>query len=100
MGCHMALNRFGIAPNPDKLLAILPADFVKLDAQLTTGIADDDRKEKRLNQLIELIRDQGKASIAINVEDARTLSVLWTAGLDYVQGNFLQRPSPTLDPVQ
>ena len=100
MGCHMALNRFGVSPNPDKLLATLPADFVKLDAQLTTGIADDDRKEKRLNQLIELIRDQGKASIAINVEDARTLSVLWTAGLDYVQGNFLQRPSPTLDPVQ
>ena len=100
MGCHMALNRFGAAPNPDKLLAILPADFVKLDAQLTTGIADDDRKEKRLNQLIELIRDQGKASIATNVEDARTLSVLWTAGIDYVQGNFLQRPSATLDPVQ
>ena len=100
IGCHMALNRFGVSSNPDKLLAILPADFVKLDAQLTTGIADDNRKEKRLNQLIELIRDQGKGSIATNVEDARTLSVLWTAGIDYVQGNFLQRPSPTLDPVQ
>ncbi len=100
IGCHMALNRFGVAPNPDKLLAILPADFVKLDPQLTNGIADDDRKEKRLNQLIEAIRGQFKCSIATTVEDARTLSVLWTAGIDYVQGNFLQQPSPSLDPVQ
>lgn len=100
IGCQMALNRFGVAPNPDKLLAILPADFVKLDPALTNGIADDDRKEKRFNQLIEVIRGQFKGSIATNVEDARTLSVLWTAGIDYVQGNFLQRPSPSLDPVQ
>jgi EAL domain-containing protein (putative c-di-GMP-specific phosphodiesterase class I) len=100
IGCRMAINRFGISPHPDKLLANLPADFIKLDAQLTAGIADDDRKERRITQLIELIRDQGKSSIATNVEDARTLSVLWTAGIDYVQGNFLQRPSPTLEPIQ
>jgi EAL domain-containing protein (putative c-di-GMP-specific phosphodiesterase class I) len=36
-------------------------------------------------------------TIATGVEDARTLSVLWTAGVDYVQGNFLQKPSPTIE---
>lgn len=100
MGCHMALNRFGKTHAPLKPLVPLPADFVKLDPQLTHGITDDDRKEKRLHQFLEVIRNQSKGSIATNVEDARTLSVLWTAGIDYVQGNFLQRPSPTLDPVQ
>lgn len=100
LGCHLALNRFGIAPHPDRLLTGLPADYVKLDAQLTAGIADDERKEQQLHQLVGLIRSQGKASIATNIEDARTLSVLWTVGVDFVQGNFLQRPAPTLEPVQ
>lgn len=100
IGCRMAINRFGGSPQSDRLLANLPADFIKLDAQLTAGLADDDRKQQRLSQLVELIREQGKASIATNVEDARTLSVLWTANIDYVQGNFLQKPSPTLDNVQ
>ncbi len=99
VGCQMAINRFGVAANPEKLLTRLPTDFVKLDAQLTAGVADDDRKQNRLTQLIKLIRDQGKGSIATNIEDARTLSVLWTAGVDYVQGNFLQRPTPSLAPL-
>lgn len=100
LGCHLAINRYGIAPSPERLLASLAADYVKLDAQLTAGIADDERKEQQLSQRIDLIRAQGKASIATNIEDARTLSVLWTVGVDYVQGNFLQRPAPTLEPIQ
>ena len=100
LGCHLALNRFGIAPHPDRLLTGLAADYVKLDAQLTAGIADDERKEQQLTQLVGLIRTQGKASIATNIEDARTLSVLWTVGVDFVQGNFLQRPAPTLESIQ
>lgn len=100
LGCHTAFNRYGGSPRSEKLLASLPVDFVKLDAQLTTGIADDERKEQQLGQLIDKIRAQGKASIATNIEDAGTLSILWTAGVDYVQGNFLQRPSPHLEPIQ
>lgn len=100
LGCHLALNRFGIAPHPDRMLTGLAADYVKLDAQLTAGIADDERKEQQLTQLVGLIRGQGKASIATNIEDARTLSVLWTVGVDFVQGNFLQRPAPTLESIQ
>ena len=89
-------DRFG----DDVDWAGLAADYVKLDAQLTAGIADDERKEQQLTQLVGLIRTQGKASIATNIEDARTLSVLWTVGVDFVQGNFLQRPAPTLEPIQ
>ena len=100
IGCRMAINRFGGGSQAERLLASLPADFIKLDAQLTAGIVDGDRKQQRLSQLVELIRAHGKGSIATNVEDARTLSVLWTANIDYVQGNFLHQPSPNLDAVQ
>jgi len=100
LGCRVAINRFGFSQKPERLFNSLRVDFIKLDAQLISGIADDDPKFKRLQKLAEVIRDQGSISIATNIEDARTLSFLWTAGIDYVQGNFLQRPAPTLDLIQ
>ena len=35
--------------------------------------------------------------IATDLEDGGSLTVLWTVGIDYVQGDFLQCPSPTMD---
>jgi EAL domain-containing protein (putative c-di-GMP-specific phosphodiesterase class I) len=47
--------------------------------------------------LANLAREFNVKTVVTGVEDARSLTILWTAGVDYVQGNFLQRPSPTLD---
>ena len=55
-------------------------------------------KQKRLAELAAAARESGMKTVVTGVEDARTLTVLWTAGIDYVQGNFLQKPSPTIEP--
>jgi EAL domain-containing protein (putative c-di-GMP-specific phosphodiesterase class I) len=36
-------------------------------------------------------------SIASFVEDANSLAVLWQCSVDFIQGHFLQAPSPKLD---
>ena len=79
------------------MLASLPTDFVKLAPELAAGLADDEAKQKELAQLVAAAQEAGVKTIATGVEEARTLSVLWTAGVDYVQGNFLQKPSPTVE---
>jgi len=38
-----------------------------------------------------------KMCIAEFVQDAHSLAVLWQSGINYIQGNFLQEPSATLD---
>jgi multidomain signaling protein FimX len=95
--CRVAINRFGATERPEMLLQALPLDFVLLRPGLAQGLADDAAKQQRLLQLATLAREFNVKSVVTGVEDARALTVLWTAGVDYVQGNFLQRPSTTLE---
>lgn len=95
--CRVAINRFGATERPEMLLQALSLDFVLLRPMLAQGLADDTAKQQRLLQLATLAREFNVKSVVTGVEDARALTVLWTAGVDYVQGNFLQRPSTTLE---
>jgi EAL domain-containing protein (putative c-di-GMP-specific phosphodiesterase class I)/GGDEF domain-containing protein/PAS domain-containing protein len=95
--CRVALNRFGLGPNPETILKTLRMDFVKFAPELGHNLAEDEAKQRRLLELTHLARDAGVRSVVTGVEDARTLTVLWTAGIDYVQGNFLQRPAATIE---
>jgi multidomain signaling protein FimX len=95
--CRVAINRFGATERPEMLLQALALDFVLMRPGLAQGLADDAAKQQRLLQLATLAREFNVKSVVTGVEDARALTVLWTAGVDYVQGNFLQRPSTTLE---
>lgn len=95
--CRVAVNHFGASENPQMLLQGLPLDFVMLLPDFAQGLADDPNKQQRLVSLAKLAREFNVKTVVTGVEDARSLTILWTAGVDYVQGNFLQRPSPTLE---
>jgi len=95
--CRVAVNRFGATDHPQMLFQGLSLDFVLLLPEFAQGLADDKDKQQRLLTLANLAREFNVKSVVTGVEDARALTILWTAGVDYVQGNFLQRPSPTLE---
>jgi EAL domain-containing protein (putative c-di-GMP-specific phosphodiesterase class I) len=95
---RVAINQFGHEPNPERLLERVPPDFVKFAPDFALDLADDAEKQDRLAKLTRLARSYGARTIVTGVEDARALTVLWGAGIDYVQGNFLQGPSASLDP--
>ena len=95
--CRVAVNRFGATAHPQALFQGIPLDFVLLQPDFARGLADDRDKQHRLLSLANLAREYNVKSVVTGVEDARALTILWTAGVDYVQGNFLQRPSPTLE---
>lgn len=95
--CRVAVNRFGGVERPELLLQGLSLDYVLLQTSFAQDLADDPAKQQQLIALATLAREFNVKSIVTGVEDARALTVLWTAGVDYVQGNFLQRPSPTLE---
>lgn len=95
--CRVAINRFGANDRPEILLQAIPIDFVLFQPDYAQGLADDPDKQQRLLGLANLAREYNVKSVVTGVEEARTLTILWSAGVDYVQGNFLQRPSPTLE---
>jgi EAL domain-containing protein (putative c-di-GMP-specific phosphodiesterase class I) len=95
--CRIALTRCGQSDNPDTLMESLPLDFLLFSHDFARGLAEDKAKQQQLTAFARLAREFNVKSIVTGVEDARALTVLWTAGIDYVQGNFLQRPSPSIE---
>ncbi len=96
--CKVAINNFGLGPSPEILLDSLPANYIKFAPEFGYHLADDAIKQKKLMELAAIVREAGRRSVVTGVEDARTLTILWSAGIDYVQGNFLQNPSPDIEP--
>lgn len=93
VNCQVALDRFGLLPKPETLLDQLPLDFVRLAPSFVEKLASDQHKQDVLYGMHQLILSHGMQTIATGVEDSNSLSVLWTLGVGYIQGNFLQEPS-------
>lgn len=92
MGCGVLVSRFGTGPQSAAILQHVQADYVKLDLEVVSGIARDQARQKSLASLTEALRERGIRSLAPQVEDANAMAVLWQAGVDFLQGNYLQEP--------
>ena len=51
---------------------------------------------KELRDLVTLAHERSMQVIAPRVEDARGAAALWSAGVDFIQGNFVQRAAHDL----
>ncbi|MBK1632853.1 hypothetical protein CKO31_19295, partial [Thiohalocapsa halophila] len=72
-------------------------DFLQLAPSLAAGLSGDKHKQQRLLELTRLARARQARTIVTGVEDNQSLSFLWDAGVEYVQGNQLQAPASGLD---
>lgn len=94
--CQVALVQFGCTLNPFNTLKHLDIDFVKIDGSFTKELSVAENQEMLKETLMKL-HAQSKQSIVPFVESATTLSVLWQAGVNYIQGHYLQGPSQTMN---
>jgi diguanylate cyclase (GGDEF)-like protein len=90
LGISCLLTRVTMTPETEQVIHHLPIRFIKLDNSLLNNPGED------VQQLIELAHSRNIKAIAPQVEDPRSLAVLWSSGIDYVQGNFVQRPESNL----
>jgi EAL domain-containing protein (putative c-di-GMP-specific phosphodiesterase class I) len=75
----------------------VPVDFVKLDIGQVREIENAPANREKLNAVIEQLQGMGKLTVVPMVESATVLSALWQAGANYIQGHYLQEPSPEMD---
>lgn len=94
--CQIAVDKFGLTPKNELLLKHMPIDFVKLDQSLTNGLCQSQDKQDQLSGINRSVQSFNIKSIAMGVEDANSLAVLWTVGINYIQGYFMQKPSETI----
>jgi EAL domain-containing protein (putative c-di-GMP-specific phosphodiesterase class I) len=87
VGAGLALSGFNDARDATLLDALRPG-LVKLEPDLLR--ADDAEAREQLRARIDALHEQGVRVIAPRVEDARGAAALCSAGIDFIQGNFVQ----------
>ena len=97
LNCAFALDDFGKGDNPFALLKHIPTDYLKLEKSFMENIIASPENQETVKGITEKAMEMNKLTIAQCVEDAGSLSVLWGMGINFIQGNFLQEPSPDLD---
>jgi diguanylate cyclase (GGDEF)-like protein/PAS domain S-box-containing protein len=91
-GCRLAVQDFGAAANAQQIAQHVAADFMKLDRRLMPDLPKSGEKQSRLRELCAVAHSMGGMTIAQFVEDSASMAVLFTLGVDFVQGNFLSEP--------
>lgn len=95
--CKAALTQFGRALNPFNTLKHLPVSYVKLDGSFVAQLPNDDDAKEDMKTLVSSLHTQGKLTIAPMVDAASLLPTLWQAGINYIQGYYIQQPSKEMD---
>ncbi|MBS3804046.1 MAG: EAL domain-containing protein [Oleiphilaceae bacterium] len=90
--CKTSISQFGGALNPFNTLKHVQVDYVKIDGSFTEEIQKSDEAKEKVKEMVEELRSSGKLTIIPLVENATVLATLWQAGVNYIQGYYLQAP--------
>ena len=97
LGCKLALDDFGTGYGGFTYLKQLPVDYLKIDIEFVRDLRTSDASLHVGEAVVNLARGFGMHTVAEGVEDAETLSLLKTLGVDYAQGYHIARPGPLED---
>ncbi len=94
--CGFALEQFGSGLNSFQLLKHVDANYLKLDRNYMAELPKNKENQERVKALCDQAHHAGKLTIAEFVEDAASMSILFSCGVNFVQGNFLQEPEKVM----
>lgn len=92
----VSLAAFDANPASLQLLQHVPAAYLKLAQRYSGDALRDSAAREELRQIVERAHADGRRVIAPLIEDAQTASLLWTTGVDYLQGDFIQQAATDL----
>ncbi|MCU7904970.1 MAG: EAL domain-containing protein [Candidatus Thiodiazotropha sp. (ex Epidulcina cf. delphinae)] len=95
--CKTCIDHFGLAKKPEAILGSFPLDFIQFHSSFLSDLFENQEGQDRLNHLNELIQTGNTKTIASGVEDAGSLAILWSVGVNYIRGYFIQEPSFSID---
>jgi diguanylate cyclase (GGDEF)-like protein/PAS domain S-box-containing protein len=93
----VSIANFGCALNPMNTLKHITADYIKLDGSFTMSMQKNKGEDAIIKQMLADLKAENKMTIVPLVENATMLSVLWQAGASFIQGHYVQVPSPQMN---
>jgi len=97
MGAGLCIGDFGNGLDPFQILKQVDAAFIRLDGAFVSRLAQDPATQETVRELTQTARRMGRQVIIPMVEDADTLTAVFSMEVSLVQGYFVQPPSEQLD---
>ncbi len=96
LGITLALSGFEATPAAYQLLQHLPVQYIRLAPRYTSDALRNQIVRDELQRIVTYAHERGKQVIAPRLEDAQSAVVLSNAGVDYLQGDFVQQAGQEL----
>ena len=93
IGCEFALDDFGSGLGAFSGLKNLPIDYLKIDGTYTRNLSNDQVNQEMVAAMIKLARTMQFRVVAEQVEEQEDFDWLRNAGIDFVQGHFIDSPA-------
>ena len=93
LGCKFSLDDFGSGLSSFTYLKNLPVDYLKIDGQFISNVAEDLVDESMVKAINQVGNAMGIATIAERVETREVLEKLSELGVEFAQGYYIARPT-------
>jgi EAL domain-containing protein (putative c-di-GMP-specific phosphodiesterase class I) len=97
LGCSLCLEQFGLGLNSFQLLTHIDAHYLKVDQGLIGDLGKHPENQKKVKDIADKAKLLGKQTIAEGVQDAGSMTVLFTSSINFVEGLFLAPPGPEMN---
>jgi len=94
--CGFALEQFGSGLNSSQLLKHVDANYLKIDRTYMVELPKNKPNQDKIREICDMAQRSDKLTVAEFVEDAASMSILFSCGVNFVQGNFLQEPEKVM----
>lgn len=98
LGYQLALDDFGTGFSSFGYLESLPADYIKIDGLFVRDIDTNQTHREFVKAISAVGKAMGKSVVAEFVSNQKSVEILETLGVEYVQGFYIGEPAalPTL----
>jgi diguanylate cyclase (GGDEF)-like protein/PAS domain S-box-containing protein len=93
LGCKFSLDDFGSGLSSFTYLKNLPVDYLKIDGQFISNVAEDSVDESMVKAISQVGHAMGIETIAERVETKQVLEKLGSLGIEFAQGYYIARPT-------
>jgi diguanylate cyclase (GGDEF)-like protein len=94
LGCHVAIDDFGVGYSSLGYLQTFPADVLKIDRSFVNGLSRAPESLALVRAIVQLAGDLHLETLAEGVETEDQLAVLRDHHVHYAQGFLVSRPLP------
>lgn len=96
LNCAFAIEQYGSGLNSQQTLKLVDPDYIKIDRTYMADLPRNKDNQTKIREICDMARSIDKVTIAEFVEDAASMSILFSCGVNFVQGNFLQEPEKVM----